>query len=100
MKKSDNSWTEIISGERGWFDLKLSELFNYSYLIYLFVKRDFVIFYKQTILGPLWYIILPIVNTVIFNIIFGKIAKILNIFELSQKSQKSLKNVKNTPKKY
>ena len=76
MKKSDNNWTEIISGERGWFDLKLSELFNYSYLIYLFVKRDFVIFYKQTILGPLWYVILPIVNTVIFNIIFGRIAKL------------------------
>lgn len=76
MNKSDNKWTEIISAEKGWFDLNLPELFNYLDLIYLFVKRDFVIFYKQTILGPLWYIIQPIVNTVIFNIIFGKIAKL------------------------
>jgi len=76
LNKSDNKWTEIISAEKGWFDLNLPELFNYLDLIYLFVKRDFVIFYKQTILGPLWYIIQPIVNTVIFNIIFGKIAKL------------------------
>ena len=76
MNKSNNKWTEIITAEKGWFDLNLPELFNYLDLIYLFVKRDFVIFYKQTILGPLWYIIQPIVNTIIFNIIFGKIAKL------------------------
>ena len=42
----------------------------------MFVKRDFVTFYKQTILGPLWYIIQPLVNTLVFTIIFGKVAKI------------------------
>jgi len=45
-------------------------------LIYLLVKRDFVTFYKQTILGPLWYIIQPLVNTLVFTIIFGKVAGI------------------------
>ena len=45
-------------------------------LIFMFVKRNFVTFYKQTILGPLWYIIQPLINSVIFTIIFGKLAKI------------------------
>jgi len=45
-------------------------------LIFMFIKRDFVTFYKQTILGPLWYIIQPLVNTIVFTIIFGKLAKL------------------------
>ena len=69
-------WDLVIRPKTGWFDIDLGELLRYRELIYLFVKRDFVTFYKQTILGPLWYIIQPLVNSVIFTIIFGKVAKI------------------------
>jgi len=70
------SWDLVIKPKTGWLDIHLGELYRYRGLIYMFVKRDFVTFYKQTILGPLWYIIQPLVNTLVFTIIFGKIAKI------------------------
>ena len=70
------NWDLIISSKKGWLDLNLKEVFQYIDLIFLFVKRDFVTFYKQTILGPLWYIIQPLANTLVFTIIFGKVAKI------------------------
>jgi len=70
------SWDTIIEPTRGWIHINFKELFRYRDLISLFVKRDFVTFYKQTILGPLWYLIQPIVNTLVFSVIFGKIAKI------------------------
>ena len=69
-------WDLVIRPKTGWFDIHLKELYKYRDLIFMFVKRDFVTFYKQTILGPLWYIIQPLVNTIIFTIIFGKFAKI------------------------
>ena len=56
--------------------LYLKELFKYRDLIWLFVRRDFVVYYKQTILGPLWYILQPLINTIVFTIIFGHVAKI------------------------
>lgn len=70
------SWDMIIRPKSGWFDIHLGELYRYHDLIYMFVRRDFVTFYKQTILGPLWHIINPLVSTLVFTIIFGKIAKI------------------------
>ena len=73
-KKSD--WDLVIKPKTGWFDVHLGELYRYRDLIYMFVKRDYVTFYKQTILGPLWYIIQPLVNTLVFTIIFGKVARI------------------------
>jgi len=69
-------WTKIIRPVSGWFDINFGELWTYRDLIMLFVRRDFVAIYKQTILGPLWYLIQPIMTTLIFTIIFGKIAKI------------------------
>ena len=75
MKKQKN-WDIYIKPKTGWFDINVKELFRYKDLIYLFVKRDFVTFYKQTILGPLWYVIQPLINTIVFTIIFGKLAKI------------------------
>lgn len=69
-------WTTIIRPESGWFDINLQELWCYRDLIYLFVKRDFVSIYKQTILGPLWYLIQPILTTLVFTIIFDKVAKL------------------------
>ena len=77
MNKNNNDyWDLIIKPERNFFDLNILSLIKYKDLIFMFVKRDFVTFYKQTILGPLWYIIQPIVNTIVFTIIFGNIAKI------------------------
>ena len=66
---SDNqeSWDFVIKPVKGWLNINLKEIIHYKDLILLFVKRDFVVFYKQTILGPLWYIIQPLVNTIIFT---------------------------------
>ena len=58
------------------FDLKLGELWRYRDLVFLFVHRDFVAQYKQTILGPAWHIIQPLLTTLMFTLVFGKIAKI------------------------
>lgn len=64
----------VIKPKTGWFDLPVKELFHYKDLILLFVKRDFVSLYKQTILGPAWAIIQPFLTTVVFSLIFGNIA--------------------------
>jgi lipopolysaccharide transport system permease protein len=72
----DNYWTEIIEPHGHIFDLKLKQLWKYRDLIYLFVHRDFVAQYKQTILGPAWHFIQPLFTTIIFTIIFGKIAQL------------------------
>jgi len=74
--KNINNWTLTIRPVSGWFDIRLGELWRYRDLIMLFVRRDFVAIYKQTILGPLWYLIQPIMTTLIFTVIFGKVAKI------------------------
>lgn len=66
----------IITSEHKIFDLHLKETFQYRDLIFLFVKRDFVSLYKQTVLGPLWAIIQPLLTTVVFTIIFGNLAKL------------------------
>ncbi|GAB4397538.1 MAG: ABC transporter permease [Microscillaceae bacterium] len=72
----EEDWTEIISPKKSWFDLRLGELWRYRDLIGLFVRRDFVSIYKQTILGPLWHIIQPLMTTLVFTIVFGRIAGI------------------------
>jgi len=72
----EEQWTKIIGPKKGWFDVNLSNLWNYRDLIGLFVKRDFVAFYKQTILGPLWFLLQPLFTTLVFTIIFGRIAQI------------------------
>ncbi|MDO4836035.1 MAG: ABC transporter permease [Clostridia bacterium] len=65
-----------ITSKHKLFDLHLRETFRYRDLIFLFVKRDFTAKYKQTILGPLWAIIQPLLTTVVFTVIFGKLAKL------------------------
>lgn len=70
------NWSLIIRPQRAWWDLRLGELWRYRDLIWLFVWRDFVAYYKQTVLGPLWYLIQPILTTVVFTVIFGNIAKL------------------------
>ena len=70
------AWTLVIEPHGSLFDLKLRELWHYRDLIALFVRRDFVAQYKQTLLGPAWHFIQPLFTTGIFTIVFGKIAKI------------------------
>ncbi|HEY4743390.1 MAG TPA: ABC transporter permease [Desulfuromonadaceae bacterium] len=69
-------WTTILTSRSGWLDLRLKDLWEYRDLIRLFVRRDFVSIYKQTILGPAWFLLQPLVSTIIFTIIFGNIAHI------------------------
>jgi lipopolysaccharide transport system permease protein len=73
---SEKAWDMIIRPQRAWWDLHLDDLWRYRDLIRLFVWRDFVAFYKQTILGPLWYLIQPVMTTLVFTVIFGNIAKL------------------------
>lgn len=72
----DDEWTLVIGPRRPWLDLRLGELWRARDLILLFVRRDFVSVYKQTILGPLWYIIQPLLTTLTFTVIFGRVARL------------------------
>ena len=72
----EENWTTIIKPKTGWFDINLKELVQYKDLIVMFVKRDFKTMYKQTILGPLWIIINPLMTTLMFTVVFGNIANI------------------------
>ena len=73
---NDEQWDLIIEPKVKFFQLNLSEVWKYRDLIMLFVKRDFIAQYKQTILGPLWHIIQPVFTTIVFLLIFSKIANI------------------------
>ena len=66
----------VVSPDSGIFDLHLKEAWNYRDLIYLFVKRNFTTLYKQTVLGPLWSVIQPLLSTVVFSIVFGRLARL------------------------
>ena len=64
----------VIQSKTGWFDLDLKEVWRYRDLIILFVRRNFVSQYKQTILGPAWAIIQPLLTTIVFTVVFGSLA--------------------------
>ena len=76
MASSKDQWSVEIKPARGWLNVNLKELWQYRDLIYLLARRNFVSLYKQTILGPAWAIIQPLLTTVIFTVVFGKIANI------------------------
>ena len=69
----NDTW-KMVTSKRNLFDFKLKELYEYRDLIFLFVKRTFVSRYKQTILGPLWAIVQPLLTTVVFTVVFGSLA--------------------------
>lgn len=71
----EESWDTVIQPKSGWMDLHLTDLWRYRDLVVMFVKRDFVAVYKQTILGPLWFFIQPLLTTLTFTIIFSGVAK-------------------------
>jgi lipopolysaccharide transport system permease protein len=76
MEHKNTEWTNVISSEHSLFKLNLKEVWDYRDLVYMFVKRDFVSSFKQTILGPLWFFINPIFTTVVYLIVFGNIANL------------------------
>ncbi|CAM2918788.1 ABC transporter permease [Chryseobacterium flavum] len=76
MNEPQQKWTETIESHHSLFDLKLKEVWRYKDLIYMFVKRDFISSFKQTILGPIWFFINPIFTTITYLIIFGRFAKL------------------------
>ncbi|MEX1241469.1 MAG: ABC transporter permease [Cyclobacteriaceae bacterium] len=76
VSDQDEYWDLEIKPKKNWFDVDLSEVWKYRDLMWLFVRRDFVAQYKQTILGPLWHLIQPVLTTIMFLMIFGRIARI------------------------
>lgn len=76
MEQGVNKYHTHISAKRAWFDLKLRELWRYRDLVMLFTKRNFILVYKQTILGPLWILLQPLMTTLIYAFVFGGIAGI------------------------
>ncbi len=72
----DTQWTTVIEPHDPWYKIDLAGLWQYRDLILLLVKRDFVAIYKQTVLGPLWFFLTPLFTTVVFTIVFGRIARI------------------------
>lgn len=73
---TDETWDLILRPQRAWWDLRLWELWRYRDLVQLLVWRDFVAYYKQTILGPIWHLIQPLLTTIVFTVIFGNIAQL------------------------
>ena len=69
-------WTEVIEPRSSLLDLRLSDVWRYRDLVMLFVRRDFVSNYKQTILGPIWFFIQPLLTTLTYYIIFGRVARL------------------------
>lgn len=72
----DGVWDLVIQPHASLFSLNLAEVWRYRDLLYLFTHRDIVSFYKQTILGPLWFFIQPIFTTLIYVLVFGQIAQL------------------------
>ena len=72
----DKEWSVVIKPKTGWFDLKLKEIWQYRDLIVMFLKRNFNSAYKQTILGPLWFLITPLLSSSMHTLVFGTIANI------------------------
>ena len=74
MQKERERWDTIIRPKKGWFDIDFKGLIHYRDLIWLMVKRYFTIMYRQTILGPAWIVIQPLLTTLIFTVVFGNLA--------------------------
>jgi lipopolysaccharide transport system permease protein len=75
-KLETENWDLVIKPHTSWFDLRLKEVWRYRDLVWLFVQRDFASQYKQTILGPVWHLIQPLLTTMIFLFLFGNVARI------------------------
>lgn len=72
----EQKWDKIITSEHKLLDLHLRDVYRYRDLIFMFIKRDFVVQYKQTVLGPLWYLVQPIISSIMYMFVFGRLANI------------------------
>jgi lipopolysaccharide transport system permease protein len=75
-KRQNGNYEIVIQPTRGWLLINWRDLIHYRDLLFLLVRRDFVSKYKQTILGPLWFILQPLIMTIVFEIVFNRIAKV------------------------
>lgn len=76
VQADGSEWDLVLRPQGRWLDLNLADLWRYRDLVMLFVWRDFVARYKQTVLGPLWHIIQPLLTTLVFTVFFGRIARL------------------------
>ena len=76
MKEDNQDWTTVIKPKNKLLEVNLKEIWDYRDLLTLFVKRDIITSYKQTILGPLWWIIQPMMTVIMYMVVFGGIAGI------------------------
>lgn len=76
MKLEEDNWDLIIKPKDRWYQLDFAAIWKYRDLLMMLVRRDFVAVYKQTILGPIWFFVQPIITTLTFTVIFGNLAKI------------------------
>ena len=80
--ENNELWDMVLLPKAGLFDINISEIWHYRDLLVLFVKRDFVAQFKQTILGPVWHFVQPIFTTIIFLMVFGS-SSAINSFAFS-----------------
>jgi len=76
VKNSENNWSKVITSKNKWLDFNIIELFEYRDLIFVLVKRDIVSIYKQTVLGPIWFLFGPLFTVFTYTFAFGTIAQI------------------------
>jgi lipopolysaccharide transport system permease protein len=74
MTQREEDWSLVIEPKSKWWDLHLKEIWDYRDLILIFVRRDIVAIYKQTVLGPLWFFLAPIFTVIAYTFVFGSIA--------------------------
>jgi len=76
MSNNKQLWTEEIKSDSSLFSVNFKELWHYRDLLLMLLKRDFITFYKQTILGPIWFFVQPILTSLIYVVLFGQVAKL------------------------
>ncbi len=76
LPAQEEQWDKIITAKKRLLDLHLRDVWDYRYLIKMFIKRDFVVAYKQTILGPIWYLVQPLVSAIMYMFVFGQMAQV------------------------
>ncbi len=76
MSTNKQLWTEEIKADSSLFSVNFKELWHYRDLLLMLLKRDFITFYKQTILGPIWFFVQPIMTSLIYMVLFGQVAKL------------------------
>jgi lipopolysaccharide transport system permease protein len=73
---TEEKWDVEVTAEQAWLSINFREIWRYRDLLVMFVKRDLVTTYKQTVLGPLWFVLQPVLTTLIFFFVFGKLVKV------------------------